>query len=204
MSDRLRISLVAGIITVQIQQGRLTDPRYTASSPEWNLDNPQWQEMPVNPPAVEFFPHNQDYASWRNCMIRDNLLNRRDNLGGHSPLAHEVIFYAPERFPGVLGFRVQEMPDIDLIGFALATIEERYGQAGLQALPTYQGRYRPISSLVPPDIQELQRNIWAYGSFSDRMPGYFYTFHYLCGCLGFRLDPEDYVQVKLYLCWDWH
>lgn len=206
MSSRLRMSLIAGIATLQTSNGRIVDARYTGS-PLWRLEEPEWQGILVNPPPYGGMrPENRDqeYTLWRAGFIHENLLNRRGYPAGQIPQAYEVLFYHPEFFPEILGFYVQEMPDIDLLGFALATLEEKYREPGYQALPTYQGRYRPVSSLVPPDIQALQRDVWAYSSFSDRMPGYFYTFQYLCDCLGFRLCPEDYAQVKLYLCWYWN
>ena len=60
-----------------------------------------------------------------------------------------------------------------------------------------------MSPLVPPDIQALQRDVWAYSTLSDLMAGYVYAFAYLCSCIGFRLDPQDSSQIKLYLCWQW-
>lgn len=205
MSSRLRMSLVAGIATLQTHEGRIIDARYTGS-PLWRLEEPEWQELPVTPPSYEGpYPVHGDreYAMWRSEFIQECLLNRRGSPAGRIPQAYEVLFYDPKQFPQLLGFRVQDMPDIDLLGFALATLEEKYTKPGYQALPTYQGSYRYVSSMVPPDIQALQRDEWAYTSFSDRMPGYFYTFQYLCDCLGFKLLPEDYAQVKLYLCWYW-
>lgn len=196
MSTRLRMKLVAGI-ALQTRDGHITDPRYLSLQRE--LEGCDWQDRPVVLPPVP--ASDQGYEFWRYLFIQEHLLDRRDPPNGLD--LSSVLFYRSETFPELLGFCIQTMPDIDLIGFALASIEERYAQPGYQELPTYQGNYRDISSLVPPEIQQLQRDVWAYSSFSDRMPGYFYTFEHLCTYIGFRLDPEDYSQVRLYLCWEW-
>ena len=78
MSSRLRMSLVAGIATLQTHERRIIDARYTGS-PLWKLEDPEWQNIPINPPPYEgpYPAHgDQEYALWRAEFIQENLLNR--------------------------------------------------------------------------------------------------------------------------------